>query len=76
MTAVQRRNREQVDDAEVEAQERRKVQERHKAHLRDFAGHLRDTDWSGKFSTREFQNNLIQGIHHHVENGPCLLYRE
>ena len=74
MAAVERRYREEVDDTEVEAQERREVQQRHEAHLGDLPRHLRDADGPCELRARQLEDDLVECVDHHVEDGPRLLH--
>ena len=76
MAAVERRYREEVDDTEVEAQERREVQQRHEAHLGDLPRHLRDADGPCELRARQLEDDLVERVDHHVEDGPRLLHGE
>ena len=72
MSAVQSRQRQQVDNAQIDAQKGNKGNQRQHALFRHLTGHLRHTDRTGHLSRSLTGNNLVQAVQHRNDNIFCI----
>ena len=68
MSAIKCRQRQQVDNAQVDTQKGNKGNQRQHALFRHLTGHLRHTDRTGHLSRSLTGNNLVQTIQHGNDN--------